>query len=190
MVNAPLPKRFWGRSTALLCSAPSLSSTLAADLQREHAHMLQEPRCVHCPEAKKKLMGPCQAAHHSLCNRALGCFHRSEHKMLMHTQALAPDIARHSVQDHCVTAGQVKWRLEFCHAASPIARLLLPEADGTASVFALFGKVGRSPRVYASRDRDALLKQLQTAAYKKTGLTLAGGQKLQQHMLHAIGIHA
>lgn len=71
-------------------------------------------------------------------------------------------------------AGQVKWRLEFRHVASPVARLLLSEADGTSGVFALFGKVGHSPRVYASRDRDALLKQLQTAAYKKMGLTLAG----------------
>ena len=58
--------------------------------------------------------------------------------------------------------------------ASPVARLLLPEAGGTSGIFAVFGKVGHSPRVYASRDRDALLKQLQTAAYKKMGLTLAG----------------
>jgi len=73
-----------------------------------------------------------------------------------------------------VIAGFVKWRLEFRHVASPVARLLLPEADGTSGIFAVFGKVGHSPRVYASRDRDALLKQLQTAAYKKMGLTLAG----------------
>ena len=75
---------------------------------------------------------------------------------------------------HVAIAGQVKWRLEFRHVASPVARLLLPDAGGKAGVFALFGKVGRSPRVYASRDRDALLKQLQAAAYKKMGLTLAG----------------
>ena len=73
-----------------------------------------------------------------------------------------------------IVAGLVKWRLEFRHVASPVARLLLPEADGTSGIFAVFGKVGHSPRVYASRDRDALLKQLQTAAYKKMGLTLAG----------------
>lgn len=71
-------------------------------------------------------------------------------------------------------AGLVKWRLEFRHVASPVARLLLPDAGGTSGVFAVFGKVGHSPRVYASRDRDALLKQLQTAAYRKMGLTLAG----------------
>ncbi len=68
----------------------------------------------------------------------------------------------------------MKWRLEFRHVASPVARLLLPETGGTSGIFAVFGKVGHSPRVYASRDRDALLKQLQTAAYKKMGLTLAG----------------
>ncbi len=79
-----------------------------------------------------------------------------------------------SIQIHAVGTGQVKWRLEYRHVASPVARLLLSESDGTCGVFALFGKVGHSPRVYASRDRDALLKQLQTAAYKKMGLTLAG----------------
>lgn len=76
--------------------------------------------------------------------------------------------------------------MEFRHAASPVAKLLLPEADGTAGVFALFGKVGHSPRVYASRDRDALLKQLQTAAYKKMGLTLAGNMHIHQHLLLSI----
>lgn len=79
---------------------------------------------------------------------------------------------------HAAYTGQVKWRLEFRHVASPVAKLLLPEADGTGGIFAIFGKVGRSPRVYASRDRDALLKQLQTAAYKKMGLTLAGESHL------------
>lgn len=84
-----------------------------------------------------------------------------------------------------VSVGQVKWRLEFRHVASPVARLLLLEGDGTAGLFALFGKVGRSPRVYASRDRDALLKQLQASAYKKMGLTLAGASHPHQPILHA-----
>ena len=70
----------------------------------------------------------------------------------------------------------MKWRLEFCHAASPVARLLLGNGDTPPGhgVFALFGKVGRSPRIYASPQRDAIIKQLQTVAYKKLGLTLAG----------------
>lgn len=75
---------------------------------------------------------------------------------------------------HGLATGQVKWRLEYRHVASPVARLLLSDTDGTSGVFALFGKVGHSPRVYASRDRDALLKQVQAAAYKKMGLALAG----------------
>ncbi|KAL0040215.1 hypothetical protein WJX77_000548 [Trebouxia sp. C0004] len=79
------------------------------------------------------------------------------------------------------STGLTKWRLEFRHVASPVARLLLPEAGGTSGIFAVFGKVGHSPRVYASRDRDALLKQLQTAAYKKMGLTLAVDTKAQLH---------
>lgn len=91
----------------------------------------------------------------------------------------------YGISAHVAAAGQVKWRLEFRHVASPVARLLLPDAEGTAGVFALFGKVGRSPRVYASRDRDALLKQLQTAAYKKMGLTLAGAPSSSLPVLHA-----
>lgn len=71
-------------------------------------------------------------------------------------------------------AGQVKWRLEYRHVASPVARLLLAQAGTNGSPFALFGKVGSSPRVYATQNRDALLKSLQSAAYKKMGLTLAG----------------
>ena len=92
-----------------------------------------------------------------------------------------------------VVAGLVKWRLEFRHVASPVARLLLPEAGGTSGIFAVFGKVGHSPRVYASRDRDALLKQLQTAAYKKMGLTLAGvschGLHFCMHVLNGLHMH-
>ena len=73
-------------------------------------------------------------------------------------------------------AGQVKWRLEFRHAASPVARMLVGDSDTPPGhgVFAMFGKVGRSPRIYASPQRDAIIKQLQTVAYKKLGLTLAG----------------
>lgn len=73
-----------------------------------------------------------------------------------------------------VAAGQVQWRLEYRHVASPVAKLLLPQAGVSGSPFALFGKVGSSPRVYATQNRDALFKALQAAAYKKMGLTLAG----------------
>lgn len=58
--------------------------------------------------------------------------------------------------------------------ASPAARLLAPAADDPGPAFALFGRAGRSPRVYAARDRDALVKALQTAALKCLGITLAG----------------
>ena len=162
---------------------------------------LQESRRLCSAKAQEKLLGSRQVAHHSLCNRTPGRCIRSDQSSIlpaligsMCLQQLSTSkiaamiwtpllianndrIHLHWSNSLSVHAGQVKWSLEFCHVASPVARLLLPEADGTSGVFALFGKVGRSPRVYASRDRDALLKQLQTAAYKKMGLTLAGGQE-------------
>jgi DnaJ family protein C protein 13 len=58
--------------------------------------------------------------------------------------------------------------------ASPAARHLALRHGDPASVFALFGRVGRSPRVYASRDRDTLLRQMQASALRHMGLTLAG----------------
>ncbi|GAB4814092.1 hypothetical protein N2152v2_001138 [Parachlorella kessleri] len=87
--------------------------------------------------------------------------------------------------------GALRWRLEFRHMASPAARLLSPagttgsgaqlDLTGTPAapapqgqaVFALFRKTGRSPRVYSCRDREGFLKQMQTAALKKLGVTLA-----------------
>lgn len=60
--------------------------------------------------------------------------------------------------------------------SSPAARLLRPSSAGDepGAIFALFGRVGRSPRVYASRDRETLLRHMQASALKKMGLTLAG----------------
>ena len=66
--------------------------------------------------------------------------------------------------------------------ASPAARVLHPSsaADAPAPVAALFGKAGRSPRVYGGRDVEALLQLMQITAQKKLGVTLAGtrGQAL------------
>lgn len=71
-------------------------------------------------------------------------------------------------------SGTVKWRWRYSTAASPAARLLAPgDAPPGYAPFALFGKVGRSPRVYACRDADGLLRAVQTAALRKLGLELA-----------------
>ncbi|KAK9822709.1 hypothetical protein WJX81_005943 [Elliptochloris bilobata] len=70
-------------------------------------------------------------------------------------------------------SGDVRWRLDVRQAASPAARLLAPAPGDPALAFALFGRVGRSPRVYASSERDSLLKALQAAALKRLGITLA-----------------
>jgi DnaJ family protein C protein 13 len=83
----------------------------------------------------------------------------------------------------------VRWRLPLRHAAAPFARALAPgDAPAGALPFALFGKAGRSPRVYACRERDALLRAAQTAALQKLGLTLAvdasgAGQVTGQQLL-------
>lgn len=72
-------------------------------------------------------------------------------------------------------SGLARWRLEFRHAAAPFVRLLLAsegQPPGVAA-FAVFGKAGRSPRVYAARDREALLRAAQAAALRRSGLTLA-----------------
>ena len=71
-------------------------------------------------------------------------------------------------------AGGIRWRLEFRHMSSPAARLLLGEPGDPGGTFALFGRVGRSPRVFATKDREALLRQMQAAALKRMGITLAG----------------
>lgn len=64
--------------------------------------------------------------------------------------------------------------MEYRHMASPAARMLNGTGQEPGGVFALFGRVGRSPRVYAARDRELVLRQMQAAALAKMGLTLAG----------------
>ena len=59
---------------------------------------------------------------------------------------------------------------------SPGAICLISGVNDPGAVFALSGKVGRSPRVFAARDRDGLLRQMQAAALKRMGITLAGNQ--------------
>jgi hypothetical protein len=58
--------------------------------------------------------------------------------------------------------------------ASPAARLLASGVTDPGAVFACFGRTGRSPRVFAARDREGLLRQAQAAALKKMGITMAG----------------
>jgi DnaJ family protein C protein 13 len=78
--------------------------------------------------------------------------------------------------------GVVKWRWGYAHAASPAIRLLSSSYSGHAAAspspagtqqFALLSKTGRSPRVYATRDRSTVLCAMQTAALNKLGVTLA-----------------
>lgn len=68
----------------------------------------------------------------------------------------------------------MRWRLDTRQLASPAARLLAPAPGDPGAAFALFGRAGRSPRVYAARDREGLLRALQTTAHNRLGITLAG----------------
>jgi DnaJ homolog subfamily C member 13 len=93
-------------------------------------------------------------------------------------------------------SGVVKWRWVYAYAASPAVRLLSSSCSSSSSSssaaaasfsspsspspppagtqqFALLSKTGRSPRVYATRDRNNLLRAMQAAALKKVGITLA-----------------
>ncbi len=67
---------------------------------------------------------------------------------------------------------------------SPAVRMLQPSPGAEAPVAALFGKAGRSPRVYAGRDVDALVQGMQVTAQKKLGVTLTGAKcNTLQHFL-------
>lgn len=67
---------------------------------------------------------------------------------------------------------------------SPGAICLISGVNDPGAVFALSGKVGRSPRVFAARDRDGILRQMQAAALKRMGITLAGGFEPSQGPMH------
>ncbi len=60
---------------------------------------------------------------------------------------------------------------------SPAVRMLQPSPGVEAPVAALFGKAGRSPRVYGGRDVDALVQGMQVTAQKKLGITLTGAKR-------------
>ena len=77
--------------------------------------------------------------------------------------------------------GQVRWQLEYRNMGKPAARMLASGQADPTGVFALLGKVGRVPRVYACRDRDALIKAMRSSALKRMGLQLAG---VQHALLH------
>ncbi|KAK9807966.1 hypothetical protein WJX73_008492 [Symbiochloris irregularis] len=95
-----------------------------------------------------------------------------------------------SAVDRLDASGQVRWRLEYRNMAKPAVRLLSSGQQDPPGVFALLGKVGRGPRVYASRDREALLRALQTAAHKRLGISVAvdpAGAISGQGLLDAVG---
>lgn len=49
----------------------------------------------------------------------------------------------------------------------------MSEGSEPGPPFAFFGKVGRSPRIYACSSRDAILRQIQATALNKMGITVA-----------------
>jgi hypothetical protein len=71
-------------------------------------------------------------------------------------------------------AGVVKWRLEFQHMGSPAVRLLKVGAEEPGRPFALCGQTGWRLRVFASPEREAIVRALQSTASQKLALQLAG----------------
>ena len=70
--------------------------------------------------------------------------------------------------------GTVKWRWPYAGAASPAARLLRSgDSPQNLPVFVILSKTARSPRVYAVRNRDNLLRAIQAVALGSLGVTLA-----------------
>mmetsp|Transcript_48085 Transcript_48085/g.121362 ORF Transcript_48085/g.121362 Transcript_48085/m.121362 type:complete len:1147 (+) Transcript_48085:107-3547(+) len=82
------------------------------------------------------------------------------------------------VERICAVSSRLKWRLEFRQLVSPAVSLLSPPVGGGAAgapaggVFALHGKHGRAPRVYACAQRDAFLKAMQARAAQSYGMSL------------------
>lgn len=65
--------------------------------------------------------------------------------------------------------------------ASPAARVLNSKSSNNAPgpVFALFGRVGRSPRIYCGLEAGMLLQMMQATALKKLGMQLTGADPIQ-----------
>lgn len=70
--------------------------------------------------------------------------------------------------------GKIKWRAEFRSMASPALRLVASGHDDPGQSLAVFLKSGRSPRVFALRERHKLVQAVQAAALARLGITLAG----------------
>lgn len=58
--------------------------------------------------------------------------------------------------------------------ASPALRLLVSGRDDPGQALAVFLRSGRSPRVFALRERHKLVQAVQAAALARLGITLAG----------------
>ncbi len=83
--------------------------------------------------------------------------------------------------------GAVKWRLEFQHMGSPAVRLLKPGGnDQPGGAFALCGRPGWRTRIYASPERDAIVRALQGTASKKLAIQLAGAGSWTQSIFFSV----
>lgn len=58
--------------------------------------------------------------------------------------------------------------------ASPALRLLASGRDDPGQALAVFMKSGRTPRVFAARERHKLVQAVQAAALARLGISLAG----------------
>ena len=70
--------------------------------------------------------------------------------------------------------GAVRWQAQYQHMGPAAAVLLVSEAGDPPGCFAVYDRTGRSPRVYAAKQRDALLRAMQAAAGSSLGISLKG----------------
>ena len=77
----------------------------------------------------------------------------------------------------------IVWRWRYISAASPAIRFLAQSSlSRDILAFAMVSKYGRSPRVYASKDRDSIVRSIQSAAYQSMGLALAAETTMSEEL--------
>ena len=85
-----------------------------------------------------------------------------------------PHGAWQAVSHQSMSAGLVRWQAQYQHMGPSAAVLLLSGAEDPAGCFAVYDRTGRSPRIYAAKQRDALLRAMQAAALTSLGLPCKG----------------
>lgn len=92
--------------------------------------------------------------------------------------------------------GAVRWQAQYQHMGPAAAVLLVSGGEDPPRCFAVYDRTGRSPRIYAAKQRDALLRAMQAAALSSLGTSLKGAllawmlrQRAYEGVEYAAGCH-